>query len=140
MQKLLILLLAFLSMSESFLHVKIHATPLANTKLSLRPQQSMTKHNFMDFADKLTVADKYFLIHAMINHVKLQKEQLLFHYCHKNLNYTDVAHVTISPDIKDILSKNCHTKTTLELYDMITENATHNTNINVYTIRDIIPE
>lgn len=83
----------------------------------------MAKHNFQDIGKSLSVADKYFLVHSLINHIELRKSALLIDYCQKNLNYTNVAQITTSSDLDFVIKKHASNKTTLELFDIIETNA-----------------
>lgn len=109
----------FALMMLSFVFSEAFVKPMILRSKSIPLYRSMTKHNFMDFAKTITVADKYFLIHSLINQVVLNKNALLFDYCNKNLNYTDVMHVIISPELETIIRRHYSTNTTLELYDII---------------------
>lgn len=102
---------------------------------SIKSIKCMTKHNFMDFAKPNSVADKYFLVQSLVNQVVLDRNALLFEYCHKKLNYTDVMHVIVSPELKNIIQKHHDMNTTLELYDIIHENA-DDCFIDVYKLGD----
>jgi len=82
-----------------------------------------TKYNFNEFTTKISVPDKYFLIQSFINHIVLQKPDLLFDYCYKNLNETNVMHITISRDLEYMVKKHYNTKSILELFDTISSNA-----------------
>lgn len=120
----LLLLLLSLSLSLSFICVNSFVNP----SIMLRKTQhinSMTssKHNFQDISRSLTIADKYFLIHSLINHIVLRKPDLLLDYCYKNFNYTNITNIMLSSDLEFMIKKHCHNKTTLELYDTISENA-----------------
>lgn len=100
---------------------------------------SLSKHNFVDFAKAITTADKYFLIQSLINDVVLQRKELLYDYCYKNLNYTDVMHVRISDDLINIIRDHYKTSTVLELYDIINTNSySKDCHVNIYTFNGTI--
>ncbi len=103
---------------------------IAESFVTLRPfpkhsfmKLKMCKHDFLNFAKDITVADKYFLIQSLINKIILHKPDLLHDYCYKNFNYTDIMHVVVSSDLEYIVKKHYDNKTTLELYDTIKKNA-----------------
>lgn len=98
----------------------------------------LAKHNFADIGKSLSIADKYFLVHSLINHIILHKDAMMIDYCHKNLNYTNVAHITTSSDLDYIVKKHSHNKTTLQLYDTIMENAKlTDCFVKVFTLEDM---
>jgi hypothetical protein len=105
----------------SFAFTECFIKPLCLPKRIIGLQ--LAKHNFQDIGKSLSVADKYFLIHSLINHVELKKNALLIDYCQKNLNYTNVAHITTSSDLDFIIKRHSQNATTLELFDIIDANA-----------------
>lgn len=127
-----ILFLVLLSLFTVESYIKplfVHKKPL------LRP--GMCKHNFADFSNNITIADKYFLIHSLTNHIVLNKQDLLFDYCYKNLNYTDIMHVVISPALESVIRSNYDKNTTLELYDTIkTKSLNDDCSISIFRLND----
>ena len=112
--RLCIFILSFYSV-ESF----IKPLFLKNSKIV----KSMCKHDFSNFGKSLSIPDKYFLIQSLVNDVVLNRNDLLFNYCYKKFNYTDISHVIISSDLAHIIKKYYHENSTLELYDIIYENS-----------------
>jgi hypothetical protein len=113
--KLLLVLLSFWS-TESF------------TKPFFIPKQffqstKMAKHSFQDFSKSITLADKYFLIQSLVNHIVLHKKDLLYDYCAKNFNYTNISYVCTSSDLDFIIKKHWQSNSALKLYDIIDDNA-----------------
>jgi hypothetical protein len=106
---------SFMTHPMFFLRKSYISTPNNSLKL--------LRLDFQKISTSLSTTDKYFLIHSLINHIVLRKSDLLFDYCYKNLNYTNVAHITMSADLEYVIKKHYHNKTTLELYDTISENA-----------------
>lgn len=131
--KLITLSLVFLSFVCTECFVKPYFIP--TNKLTLRP---MTRHSFSDVARALPLADKYFLIHSLINHILLQKGDLLLDYCYKKLNYTNITHITTSVDLDFVIKKHCHNLTTLQLFDTIEDNAKlTDCYMHIYTLDDM---
>lgn len=116
--KLCIFILSFYSV-ESF----IKPLFLKNNNMNNKIVKSMCKHDFSNIGKSLSISDKYFLIQSLINEVLLKKNHLLFNYCYKKFNYTDISHIVISSDLEYIIKKYYDKNTTLELYDIITQNS-----------------
>ena len=102
---------------------------------SLIKSTSMTKHNFLDFAGESSVADKYFIIQSLLNHVLLKRSDLLLDYCYKNLNYTDALHIKVSSELESIVKTHYSSQNVLELYDIIkTSSYSKDCHIDVITL------
>ncbi len=83
----------------------------------------MAKHSFKELTRSITVADKYFLVHSLVNHVVLRQSYLLHDLCEKKLNYTDVSNILVSLDLEYVIQKHWQNKSSLQLYETIKENA-----------------
>jgi hypothetical protein len=100
----------------------------------------MAKHNFLDFARKSSVSDKYFIIQSILNHVILSRSDLLLHYCYQNLNYTDVLHINLSADLERIVRTHYSSKNVLELFDIIkTSSYAKDCHIDVILLNQTLP-
>jgi hypothetical protein len=125
----------------SFFTVECFIKPLfIPRKLALQKYiHKMSKHNFLDFAGSISIADKYFLIQSLINDVVLQRKELMYDYCYKTLNYTDVMHVKISDEMTNIIRDHYKTSTVIELYDIIKTNSySKDCHVHVYTFNETI--
>lgn len=113
--RLLFVLLSFWT-AESFIKPIFIPKPfLQGTK--------MAKHTFNDLSKDITLADKYFLIQSLVNHIVLHKKDLLYDYCQKQLNYSNISYVCASSDLEFIVKKHWQSNSALKLYDIITDNA-----------------
>ena len=121
--------LTLLSVVDSFISM-----PLIHHRI-YHTTRDMAKYDFKDFAKVNSVSDKYFLINSLIKKVVLYDDNLLYDYCNKYLNNTDVMYVTLSRDLEYIIQKHHYKTTILELYDIIKENAKlTDCYINIHTL------
>lgn len=126
-------------MFMSFMFVESFIKPmLLSTRPNLLKLNAMAKHSFVDISSSLSVPDKYFIICSLVDHVVMKKPNMLYDYCYKNLNYTNVMHITLSSDLEYVINKHWHSKSTLDLFDTIQENAKlTDCYMHVYTLDSI---
>ena len=124
----------------SFFSVECFIKPLfIPIKSTHKSNRFMSKHNFLDFTQCITTNDKYFLIQSLINDVVLNRKELMYEYCYKNLNYTDVMHIRLSDELADIIKLHYKTNTILQLYDIIRTNSySKDCHIHVYRLNDTL--
>lgn len=108
-----------LLLSESFVNI-LYNKNIIKPKIFFN---KMSNHYFSDFTKSISIENKYMIIQSLINYIILQKNDLLYDYCSKNMGYNDIMHIIVSSDLEYIIKKHYYNKTVTELYDIIENNA-----------------